>query len=144
MTTLEELKPGLQLEGILPGQPVTVIDVSWHGTQAVTLIYKRDDGQPDTLVLYHDDEQRLQLVQEQRRWPFDADDALFRLAAEAYRNHLAHLFDPVLAVHTSLIEPLPRQAKGDRQASPAPVWLPVRYAETGHRHGAEAGGVDCG
>jgi hypothetical protein len=32
--------------------------------------------------------------------------------AEAYRIHLAHLFDPVLAVHTSLIEPLPHQITG--------------------------------
>ena len=49
------------------------------------------------------------LSQDSRGWPFDADGALFRLAAEAYRIHLAHLFDPVLAVHTSLIEPLPHQ-----------------------------------
>src|SRR6185503_10517065 len=34
---------------------------------------------------------------------------LLRLTSEAYRIHLAHLFDPLLAVHTSLIEPLPHQ-----------------------------------
>ena len=34
------------------------------------------------------------------------------MAAEAYRIHLAYLFDPVLAVHTSLIEPLPHQIMG--------------------------------
>jgi superfamily II DNA or RNA helicase len=28
---------------------------------------------------------------------------------EAHRIRLAHLFDPVLAVHTSLVEPLPHQ-----------------------------------
>lgn len=109
MTTLEDLKPGLQIMGILPEQPVTVVDINWHGTQAVTLIYKRSDGQPQTRVLYRSDEQQLAAVQEQRGWPFNADGALFRLAAEAYRIHLAHLFDPVLAVHTSLIEPLPHQ-----------------------------------
>lgn len=31
------------------------------------------------------------------------------MVSEAYRIHLAHLFDPVLAVHTSLVEPLPHQ-----------------------------------
>ena len=31
------------------------------------------------------------------------------LASEAQRIRLAHLFDPVLAVHTSLVEPLPHQ-----------------------------------
>jgi hypothetical protein len=40
---------------------------------------------------------------------FDGDGALFRLASEAQRIRLAHLFDLVLAVHISLIEPLPHQ-----------------------------------
>jgi hypothetical protein len=34
------------------------------------------------------------------------DGHLFRLVSEAHRIRLAHLFDPVLAVHTSLVEPL--------------------------------------
>ena len=44
-----------------------------------------------------------------RRWTFDADGALYRLVSEAQRIRLAHLFDPLLAVHTSLVEPLPHQ-----------------------------------
>ena len=42
-------------------------------------------------------------------WSFDGDGALFRLVSEAQRIRLAHLFDPVLAVHTSVVEPLPHQ-----------------------------------
>ncbi len=42
-------------------------------------------------------------------WRLDADAGHLRLVAEAYRIRLAHLFDPVLAVHTSLVEPLPHQ-----------------------------------
>ena len=42
-------------------------------------------------------------------WRFDGDGATYRLAAEAHRIRLAHLFDPLLAVHTSLVEPLPHQ-----------------------------------
>ena len=34
---------------------------------------------------------------------------LFRLVSEAQRIRLAHLFDPVLAVHTSVVDPLPHQ-----------------------------------
>jgi superfamily II DNA or RNA helicase len=34
---------------------------------------------------------------------------MLRLASEAHRIRLAYLFDPLLAVHTSLIEPLPHQ-----------------------------------
>ena len=39
----------------------------------------------------------------------DADGALFRLVSEAYRIRLAYLFDPLIAVHTSQVEPLPHQ-----------------------------------
>ena len=37
------------------------------------------------------------------------DGHLFRLVSEAQRIRLAHLFDPVLAVHTSIVDPLPHQ-----------------------------------
>ena len=43
------------------------------------------------------------------RLRFDADPAAFRLALEAHRIRRAYLFDPMLAVHTSLVEPLPHQ-----------------------------------
>lgn len=45
----------------------------------------------------------------ERPWSFDSDGTLFRLVSEAHRIRLAHLFDPVLAVHTSTVEPLPHQ-----------------------------------
>jgi hypothetical protein len=44
-----------------------------------------------------------------RLWRFDADDALFCLVSEAHRIRLAYLFDPLLAAHSSLVEPLPHQ-----------------------------------
>ena len=40
---------------------------------------------------------------------FRGDGRRFRLAAEAERIRLAHLFDPYLAVHASHVEPLPHQ-----------------------------------
>jgi hypothetical protein len=49
------------------------------------------------------------VVEQGRPWSFDGDGALFRMVAEANRIRLAHLFDPVLAVHTSVVEPLPHQ-----------------------------------
>jgi superfamily II DNA or RNA helicase len=49
------------------------------------------------------------VVEQGRPWSFDGDGHLFRLVSEAHRIRLAHLFDPVLAVHTSLIDPLPHQ-----------------------------------
>jgi hypothetical protein len=60
-------------------------------------------------LVYRNDEPRLDLVEQGRPWSFDGDGALFRLVSEAHRIRLAHLFDPVLAVHTSLVDPLPHQ-----------------------------------
>ena len=60
-------------------------------------------------LLYRDREADLEVVEAGRPWSFDGDGALFRLVSEAQRIRLAHLFDPVLAVHTSLVEPLPHQ-----------------------------------
>ena len=59
--------------------------------------------------MYRADEDRLDLDLRGPSWTFDADGSLFRLAAEARRIRLAHLFDPRLAVHLSLLEPLPHQ-----------------------------------
>lgn len=50
----------------------------------------------------------LSLVEESTR-PFDADPTEFKLVAEARRIQLAGLFDPMLAVTTSDIQPLPHQ-----------------------------------
>jgi len=112
MTQLKDLKPGIKVKGIIPGQAVSVVDVKWHGSTAVELFYKRPDGQPGTQLLFQADESKLETIETRRVWQFNADGERFRLVAEAYRIHLAHLFDPVLAVHTSLIEPLPHQITG--------------------------------
>jgi superfamily II DNA or RNA helicase len=52
---------------------------------------------------------QLSLAEAGRPWAFDAPGEEFKLAAEAYRINLAHLFDPMMAVHTSNVEPLPHQ-----------------------------------
>ena len=106
---LEDLKPQALVRGIIPDTAVTVVNVQWFGTQAVELTYKDPTGRLGNVLLYRDDEPRLDLVEQGRPWSFDGDGALFRLASEAYRIRLAYLFDPVLAVHTSLIDPLPHQ-----------------------------------
>lgn len=61
------------------------------------------------LLILRDDEPRLEILNEGFSWSFDSDGALLRLVSEAHRIRLAHLFDPHLAVHTSLVEPLPHQ-----------------------------------
>ncbi|MFH1743357.1 MAG: helicase-related protein [bacterium] len=109
MARLEDLKRGALVKGILPGGPVTVVDVKWHGSAVVELTYKDQTGQLDHVLLYRDREADLEILTPGRAWSFDANGAMFRLVSEAYRIQLAHLFDPLLAVHTSILEPLPHQ-----------------------------------
>ncbi|MBJ7900533.1 MAG: DUF3883 domain-containing protein [Cyanobacteria bacterium RI_101] len=109
MTRLEDLTRGASLKGILPNQVVTVIDIQWHGSDVVELTYKDAEGQPQVDLLLREREAGLEIATAGQRWSFDGDGALLRLASEAHRIRLAHLFDPLLAVHTSLVEPLPHQ-----------------------------------
>jgi superfamily II DNA or RNA helicase len=109
MTKLELLLPSTSVRGILPDASVTVVNVQWHGADALTLIYRGPSGRVAEEILYRSDEPRLEILEKGRPWSFDGDGALFRLVSEAHRIRLAHLFDPVLAVHTSLVEPLPHQ-----------------------------------
>ena len=109
MARLEDLKEGAQVEGIVPGIAVTVVDIKWHGSDCVELTYKNVDGRPENELLYRENESLLKIVSPGRAWSFDGDGALLRLVSEAHRIRLAYLFDPLLAINTSLVEPLPHQ-----------------------------------
>jgi SNF2 family DNA or RNA helicase len=109
MSNLEQLQPNAAVRGILPDSLVTVVSVQWYGSEALELTYKTPTGKVANELLYRHDESRLEVVEQGRPWSFDGDGALFRLVSEAQRIRLAHLFDPVLAVHTSVVEPLPHQ-----------------------------------
>ena len=109
MARLEDLKQGAAVTGVLPDCLVTVINAQWFGSEALELTYKDPAGKLANELLYRHDEPRLEIVAVGRPWSFDADGQLFRLVSEAHRIRLAHLFDPVLAVHTSVVEPLPHQ-----------------------------------
>ncbi|HEV3077868.1 MAG TPA: helicase-related protein, partial [Thermoanaerobaculia bacterium] len=109
MPRLEELTRGALVKGIRPDGPVTVLDVRWYGAAAVELTFKDGSGAPGNEILYRGDEARLEIVATGPAWTFAADGHLFKLASEAYRIRLAHLFDPLLAVHTSQVVPLPHQ-----------------------------------
>ena len=109
MINLEQLQPGATVRGIVPDAMVAVVSVHWFGSEALELTYKTPTGKVANELLYRHDEPRLELVEHGRPWGFDGDGALFRLVSEAQRIRLAHLFDPVLAVHTSVVDPLPHQ-----------------------------------
>lgn len=109
MAKLEELTRGASVKGILPDELVSVVNVKWIGTVAVELTYKDSAGNLGNELVYRDHEPTLEVVTTGKPWSFDGDGTLFRLVSEAQRIRLAYLFDPLLAVHTSLVEPLPHQ-----------------------------------
>jgi SNF2 family DNA or RNA helicase len=109
MLKLEDIKKNAAISGIEPGQVVRVVTTEPVGDNALTLYYKTSDGKLHERMLFRTDEAKLSLAEAGRPWAFDAPGEEFKLAAEAYRINLAHLFDPMMAVHTSNVEPLPHQ-----------------------------------
>lgn len=109
MARLEDIRAGAMVRGIAPQQPVQVVSVDWIGKQALNVVYRHPAGSVVESTLYRDDEHRLEIEAKGRLWAFDADGASLRLVTEANRIKLAHYFDPYLAIHTSLVDPLPHQ-----------------------------------
>lgn len=107
---LEEIAGTARISGLVAGRPVSVIAAQMHGADAVEVTYREDSGALGQVVLYRSDQDRIQPHLDDGR-PFDADAKDFRLAAEAQRIMLAGLHDPMLAVATSNVQPLPHQIR---------------------------------
>jgi superfamily II DNA or RNA helicase len=106
---LEEVTAGASIEGVEPGSVVSVVAAIPIPPDALQLIYKLPDGTLRERLLARADEPVLKAATTARPWSFDGDGAAFQLTAEAKRIDLAFLFDPMMAVHTSNVEPLPHQ-----------------------------------
>ena len=106
---LDELTPGLALAGLEPTAIVTVAAVVPIGDGAVQVYYRTPDGGVRERMLNHANAADIHIATAQRPWSFDGDGATFKLAVEAKRIDLAFLFDPMMAVHASNVDPLPHQ-----------------------------------
>ena len=82
--------------------------MSRFGPDALNLVF-RANGKVGERLVYRGDEAAFAMIKPGRAFSFDGDGEAFRVASEAQRIRLAHLFDPYLAVHSSRIEPLPHQ-----------------------------------
>jgi superfamily II DNA or RNA helicase len=105
---LEDLKPGARVHGLAGPAAAEVVSASWFGDQAIDVVF-RAGGRVDQRIVFRTDEDGLELAGAGRAFSFDGDGETLRLASEALRIRLAHLFDPYLAVHASSIEALPHQ-----------------------------------
>jgi superfamily II DNA or RNA helicase len=109
MITLETISPGLSLTGLDPTGIGSVIAVVPIANGAVQVLYKTPDGTLKERLLSRGDEPNISIATIERPWSFDGDGEAFKLTVEAKRIDLAFLFDPMMAVHTSNVEPLPHQ-----------------------------------
>ena len=125
MAKLEDITVGSHLTGVIGNEPVQVVAVQWYGTNVLEITYKNNMGVPGTQLILREDEGSIHVKDNHLPWSFDANGNQMRLASEAYRISLAHLFDPYLAVHTSSVEPLPHQISAVYQEM-LPR-LPLRY-----------------
>lgn len=109
MATLEQLIQGTSVKGLIPGHLVTVLRTEWHGQSVLEITYKLPNGTVEERMLYRSDESTLEVASAGLPWAFDAPGELFRLVSEAQRINMAAIFDPLMAIHTSLVRPLPHQ-----------------------------------
>jgi superfamily II DNA or RNA helicase len=107
---LEELTDGVRLSGVVPGELVVVVSAQLQGSDVVKLFYETASGDLAQRIFTRDQVEKLTLAHKEGR-PFDAHADEFRLVAECQRIKLAGLWDPMLAVTTSDIRPLPHQLR---------------------------------
>jgi superfamily II DNA or RNA helicase len=106
--TLREIIDGIRLQGIVSGESVEILSAKPVGN-AVEIVFRKNDGSLSSQILYEKDLAGIQNESDTLRWQFNGNGDASKLAIEAYRIKLAHLFDPYLAVYTSVIEALPHQ-----------------------------------
>lgn len=106
---LEEIEARMHLVGIEPESIVRIVAVEPAGADAVNVTYRLPSGQILEKSVFRADEAKLAVAAAESQFTFAASPADFKLAAEATRIKLAHLFDPMMAIHTSNVDPLPHQ-----------------------------------
>ena len=109
MLKLEDIKKDAQILGLESDKIVRIVSAEPVGDDATNVFYVDPEGKPGSQMLFRSDEIRLELAKSGRAWSFDASGADFKLGLEAFRIKLAHLFDPMMAVHTSNVDPYPHQ-----------------------------------
>jgi superfamily II DNA or RNA helicase len=109
MVRLEDLTVNAVVRGLVPNGSVTIKHVQMFGDQVVEVTFVDAEGRASSQLVYRNQESSLEVVKQNRPLSFKADGATFRLVSEAQRLRMAFLFDPLIAVSTSAVEPLPHQ-----------------------------------
>ncbi len=103
--------PGVRVQGVVGAAAVDVVSTKWFGGSYLQVTYREQDGRTGQAMLSRSDEPRLRLDHAGRTRAMEADPEQWRLGAEALRIRYAALFDPMLAIATSDLQPLPHQIR---------------------------------
>ncbi|WP_182050945.1 helicase-related protein [Changpingibacter yushuensis] len=110
--TLAALRTGQRVRGLVSGQTVTLIAIDPIDADLFEVFYRDDSGHSGARTITEADARRFELASDlDSAPPFDGDPDEFRLAAEALRIKYAALYDPMAAVNSSDVDPLPHQIR---------------------------------
>lgn len=102
---------GATVTGLAGQAPVKVLSIDRLTDDSASVAYRSEDGALAEQIVFSDALQKLRAVKVGRAFSFDASPQAFLLAAESRRMKLAHLFDPLAALGTSNVDPLPHQLR---------------------------------
>jgi SNF2 family DNA or RNA helicase len=108
---LEEITPGMLVAGLLT-DTARVLATEWpYGPNFLVVTVEDSDGNPQQTMLERSHEPHLREVTSQGQSRCDGDVRRWKMGTEAFRIQNAALVDPMQAVSTSSLRPLPHQIK---------------------------------
>jgi hypothetical protein len=84
LMTLQEIRGGIRLNGIVSGEAVEILSAKQAGN-AVEIVFRKNDGSLSSQILYEKDMAGIQTEDGSLRWQFSGDANASKLAIEAYR-----------------------------------------------------------
>ncbi|MDD6486198.1 MAG: helicase-related protein [Spirochaetales bacterium] len=106
---ISEIKQNVTIIGLEQDNLITIQAVAPISESSVTVFYTGADGNVKSRLITKTDAENLSIAQKQLPYSFDGNAEEFKLVLEAKRIEYAYLFDPMMAVHSAKIEPLPHQ-----------------------------------
>lgn len=97
--------------GVVDGQKVNILAAARQPSGLILVFFQTFDGPTSQTFLTADQVENLVVVEGDAKTGFSASAEDFKLAHEAFRMQLAGLFDPLVAVNSSDLQPLPHQIK---------------------------------
>lgn len=106
---ISEIKQNVTIIGLEQNNLITIQAVAPISDTSVTIFYTGSDGNVKSRLITKTDAESLSISQKELPYSFEGNAEEFKLALEAKRIEYAYLFDPMMAVHSANIEPLPHQ-----------------------------------